>query len=658
MTLPTTSSSSTTAARNASTILPADVRGGMLAPIGAPSVRIRGDGYWGRWQDLNARVMIDHCASWMRRVGWIGNFEAAAAGTLPEARRGREFTDSDVFKLVEAMSWEQARVPTAGRELQILELIEIIGAAQEPDGYINTTFGRPGQAPRYSDMEWGHELYDYGHLLQAAVARLRTSGPDALFEIATKVADHICATFGAGGLETVCGHPEVELGLIEFARATGEERYRRQAELFLERRGHHVLNDVEFGREYFQDDLPIREASVLRGHAVRALYLAAAAVDLAVDRGDVDLLAAIERQWENTVRARTYITGGMGSHHQDEAFGADFELPSDRAYCETCAGVGSFMLSWRLLLATGKARYADLMERTLFNVIATAPAEDGRTFFYTNTLHQRTPGRAMPPDEQSPRAASSLRAPWFEVSCCPTNVARTLSTLDAYVSTTDADGLTVQLYTSADIHAVLPDGRAATVHVETDYPRSGSVRLAVDATEGAPWTLRLRVPDWADGDVRLERGGESVDSGEFSGRIDDGWLSVPDVGATDEIIVLQLPMTPKFTFGDSRIDSARAAVAVERGPLVYCAESIDLDSAAFGAVPHVDQIIVDTTLPPSHVDDRVFAHVQVDGANAGAWPYRSEVPTTATGRAQVELVPYNTWGQRGPATMRVWLRTQ
>lgn len=657
MTLPATILSAT-AASNTSTIIPADVRGGRLAPIGAPNVRIRRDGHWGRWQDLNARVMIDHCASWMRRAGWIGNLEAAAAGTLPEARRGREFTDSDVFKLVEAMSWEQGRFPTAGRQLQILELIEIIGAAQEPDGYINTQFGRPGQAPRYSNMEWGHELYNYGHLLQAAVARLRTTGPDELLEIATKVADHICDTFGDGGLETVCGHPEIELGLIEFARATGEERYRRQAELFLERRGHQVLKDIEFGREYFQDDLPIREATVLRGHAVRALYLAAAAVDLAVDRGDTELLTAIERQWENTVRARTYITGGMGSHHQDEAFGADFELPSDRAYCETCAGVGSFMLSWRLLLATGKARYADLMERTLFNVIATAPAEDGRSFFYTNTLHQRTPGRVTPSDEQSPRAASSLRAPWFEVSCCPTNVARTLSTLDAYLATTDADGLRVQLYTSADIHAVLPDGRIITVRVETDYPRSGIVRLAVDATDGGPWTLRLRVPDWADGDVGLERGGVRVDGGELSASIDDGWLSVPDVGAKDEMIVLQLPMTPKFTFGDSRIDSARAAVAVERGPLVYCAESIDLDPAAFGAEPHVDQIIVDTTLPPSGIDGRVFAHVQIDAANAGTWPYQSAAPTTETGRAEVELVPYNTWGQRGPATMRVWLRTQ
>ncbi len=322
---------------------------GVVRPLSMDEVTLAPEGYWGVGQEINAPSIVEHCAHWMETEGWVDNLIAAAEGTLPGARRGREFTDSDVYKLIEAMSWENGRRPTPELEASIRRLIEIVGNAQEPDGYINTNFGRPGQADRYSDLEWGSELYNYGHLLQAAVARVRTTGPDRLLEIATRVADHICDTFGEGGIESVCGHPEIELGLIELARVTGDERYRRQAELFLDRRGHHVLEDIEFGRSYYQDDVPLRDATVFRGHAVRATYLAAAAVDLGIDRGDDSLVEVIRRQLDRTLGRRTYVTGGMGSHFQDEAFGLDFELPSDRAYAETCAGVGSFMLAWRLL---------------------------------------------------------------------------------------------------------------------------------------------------------------------------------------------------------------------------------------------------------------------------------------------------------------------
>ena len=202
----------------------------------------------------------------------------------------------------------------------------------------------------------------------------------------------MCDTFGDGGIERVGGHPEVELGLAELARLTGEQRYLDQAATFVERRGRGTLGEIQFGPAYFQDDIPIRDATVFRGHAVRALYLAAGAVDVAVETGDDELLGILIAQWENTIARRTYLTGGMGSQHTGEAFGDDFVLPPDRAYSETCAGIASVMLAWRLLLATGEARFADLIERTLHNVVATSPAPDGRHFFYANPLHQRVPG--------------------------------------------------------------------------------------------------------------------------------------------------------------------------------------------------------------------------------------------------------------------------
>src|SRR5690606_32587933 len=239
-------------------------------------------------------------------------------------------------------------------------------------------------------------------------------------------------------------------------------------------------------------------AEVLRGHAVRANYLSAAAVDVAVETEDAELLDALRGQWQRTVERRTYVTGGQGSHHQDEAFGEDWELPPDRAYSETCAGVGSIMFSWRLLLTDGDERYADLIERTLFNVLATSTAPNGRAFFYTNTLHKRTPTQEVDPEATSPRASSSLRAPWFEVSCCPPNVARTLAGLAAYVATVDDEGLQLHQYAPAEIRTTVA-GAPVALDVETGYPRDGVVRVHVRSDAAAPWTLSLRVPAWADG---------------------------------------------------------------------------------------------------------------------------------------------------------------
>ncbi|MGO4753747.1 beta-L-arabinofuranosidase domain-containing protein, partial [Streptomyces sp. 2MCAF27] len=269
-----------------SLVLPVAPTRGRLRPLGLDEVRITG-GFWARRREINATATLGHCRDWMARVGWIGNFRAAVEGRIERDRRGREFADSDVYKLLEAMAWETAGHATdSSLDAQIAELTESIAPAQEPDGYLNTAFGRPGQQPRYSDLEWGHELYCYGHLIQAGVAQARARGEGELTKIARRAADHVCATFGPGGIEGVCGHPEIEPALVELARLTGEQRYLDQAALFIDRRGHRTLADTEFGRAYYQDDLPIRQATVLRGHAVRALYLAAGAVDVAVETGD------------------------------------------------------------------------------------------------------------------------------------------------------------------------------------------------------------------------------------------------------------------------------------------------------------------------------------------------------------------------------------
>lgn len=616
---------------------------GRVRPLGLAQVSITG-GFWGSRQAVNATATLAHCESWMERLGWLANFDRVAEGTTGPDRPGWSFSDSEVYKLLEALSWETARTGDPEAEAAIKRLTVRIARAQDADGYLNTCYGHAGQPPRYSDLEFGHELYNTGHLLQAAVARLRTHGEDELVRVARRAADHVCRIFGPDGRPGICGHPEIEVGLAELGRALGEDRYVEQARLFLERRGHGTLKDIPLGRAYFQDDIPIREADVWRGHAVRALYLTAAAVDVAVERGDDELLNAVRRQWERSVARRTYITGGMGSRHQDEGFGEDWELPPDRAYCETCAGVASIMVSWRLHLATGDVRYTDLIERTLYNVIATSPSPDGQAFFYANPLHQRMPGRPADPDEVSPRAEAGARAAWFDVSCCPTNVARTLAGLHGYLATTDDDGLRIHQYAPSTIRAELPDGRQIAVDVETDYPDSGTVRLRVAADASAPWTLALRVPAWADGATLTEDGRTRP--------VEPGLAEVRRAFRAGEVITLELPMEPRFTWPDPRIDAVRGCVAVERGPEVLCAESRDL--------PHpggLDALAIDPRSAPRSEPGGARVRARSPLYAARPWPYppAAAAPAADAEWFDVPLRPYHSWAQRGPSSMRVWL---
>ena len=626
-----------------------------LRPLGLGEVAITG-GFWGHRQQINAEASLAHIEGWLEHEGWLANFDLVRDGGPATARRGREFSDSEVYKLLEAMAWELARADDPALEARFGALVERVAAAQQADGYLNTAFGRPGQEPRYSDLEWGHELYCYGHLIQAGVARARTHGPDLLVDVARRAADHVCDTFGPDGIASVCGHAEIEPALVELFRLTGERGYLEQARLFVERRGHQVLADIEFGRSYFQDDVPIREATVLRGHAVRATYLAAGAVDLASETADDGLLTALTTQWRATVARRTYLTGGIGSRHQDEAFGEDFFLPPDRAYSETCAGVGSIMFAWRLLMANGGSEYGDLIERTLYNVVATSPSADGRAFYYTNTLHQRELGTTPDSDRSTGRASSSLRAPWFHVSCCPGNVARTLASLAAYVATTDDDGLQVHQYAPSQIRTRLADGRAVELDVETNYPRSGTVVLRSVAAEQATWTLTLRVPGWAEG--------ASVISDGERRPVTPGTVQVTRTFRPGDEVVLELPVAPRFTWPDPRIDAVRGCVAVERGPEVLCVESVDVPE-----VDHVDRLRLDTSVAPWEVDGRVVVRARPRAFADDAWPYSATDPATSPATSpepdgaarcpdlDVTLVPYHDWANRGPSTMRVWIPT-
>jgi len=623
---------------------------GKFSPIQITDYRIT-DGFWARQQRLNRDVTIAHCDRSMEKVGWVENFRAAVRGTLGTERVGRLFTDSDIYKTMETMAWENGRQSSPEFQARLEELTQIVAAVQEKDGYLNTFYGYDGGPARYSDMELGHELYCYGHLIQAAVAVMRAGGPDDFVKVAIRAADHICQEFGENGRQTICGHPEIETALVELYRATGEERYLKQAKLFVDRRGHKSLSDTSYkGRDYYQDNVPLREAEVLVGHAVRALYLAAGAIDVAVETGDTKLFNSIKAQYDRTLERRTYLTGGMGSNHHGETFGEDFELSSERAYAETCAAIASVHVAWRLLLATGETHYADIIERTLFNSIASSPSVDGKSFFYVNTLQRRTPGIEPEPGVPSLRRTDGMRAPWFTTSCCPANMARTFASLSGYFVTTDNEGVQIHQYAAGKMDLTFGAGRHTTLTVATDYPLTGVIKVRVEKTDGDLWALKLRVPAWASSARLTDGDSERV--------VSAGVVTIARSWKVGDEVTLTLDMTPRFVYPDPRIDAVRGCVAVERGPLVYAIESVDQ--------PEMDlQTVEITTLVPASdtgadLGLRDIVPVTAKGAirqlQHDGWPYFNGAPVMKDDDpVTLTFIPYYSWANRGASTMRIWV---
>jgi DUF1680 family protein len=456
--------------------------------------------------------------------------------------------------------------------------------------------------------------------------------------------------FGPDGNQGIDGHPEIETALVELYRATGERRYLDQAKLFVDRRGHQTLSDTFFrGRDYYQDRVPLRQARVLVGHAVRALYLAAGAVDVAVETGDIELLEAIRRQYDTALERRTYLHGGMGSNHHGESFGDDFELPSERAYAETCAAVASIQLAWRLLLATGEERYADVIERTIYNAVVSAPSLDGETFFYVNALQRREPSWEPEPGGLSMRRTDGQRASWFTTSCCPTNFARLFASFTGYAVTTRGDAVQVHQYLAGGVRASLDGGREMRLRVETGYPADGGIRITVEATDDDEWELAVRVPGWARSATVAVAGGPAE-------TVEPGLHAIRRRWRTGDVVEVRLDMAPRVVRADPRVDALRGQFAIERGPLVYCVESIDQPGV------DLDAIVVD----PSSIEEApaVAGLLALPSIHARAielaipdspWPYAPRPTVGERGAARLTLIPYFEWANRGTSTMRVWL---
>jgi hypothetical protein len=560
---------------------------------------------------------------------------------LPETGyRGPVFMDSDIYKTLEAIGWELVRSaehPQPALAAFAESATGLLAQAQQPDGYLNSYVQVSGE-PRYARLAWSHEMYCAGHLIQAAIALQRggstalpsTALPSAgrLLGVATRLADHLVREF-AGRQKGLDGHPIIETALVELYRETGTDSYLNLAQQFIDQRGHGLAGDSGMGRRYLQDHLPVRESLTEEGHVVRALYLEAGATDAAVETHDDELLQASIRRWDDMVASKTYLTGGNGSRHMNEGFGDRFELPPDRAYNETCAAIASFQWAWRLLLATGDAKYADHMERVLYNGFAGAVSAEGDRFFYVNPLQRR--------EDHFEKDDPGRRRVWFNCACCPPNIMRLLASLQYYLATTDDGTLYLHQYTGSRL-----SGAGLDLEISTDYPWSGQVTVRVHAAPPDARGLALRIPAWsANTSVKINHLPERTVVPAT------GYLRLNQEWRPGDEVVLHLDMTPRWAYPDRRVDAVRGCAAIERGPLVYCAEQAD-------QLVRLDELAVrpGTRLTEHEVIlDGIGRTIQVSVAARHVPP----PPEQPVQRVSAVTIPYFQWDNRAPGAMRVWL---
>jgi hypothetical protein len=567
---------------------------------------------------------------------------AGAAGRY----RGPVFMDTDIYKTLEAIGWELAHGDRPELGAFAARTTSLLAQAQLPDGYLDSYFQVTGE-PKYSRLASSHEMYCAGHLIQAAVALRRGAGDARLLDVATRLADHLVREF-LGQARGLDGHPIIETALVELYRETASDDYLALARQFVDQRGAGLAGDSGLGRRYLQDDVPVRQSVTEVGHVVRALYLEAGVVDVAAETGDTALLKSSADRWADMVAAKTYLTGGNGSRHADEGFGDRFELPPDRAYNETCAAIASFHWSWRLLLATGDARYADHMERVLYNGFGSGVSADGRRFFYVNPLQRR--------EDHFEQDDPGRRREWFSCSCCPPNIMRLIASLDHYIASTGTDttgiDTTGAAATGADtlyLHLLTGSrvaGAGLDVEVVTGYPWSGRVEVTVLAAAGERG-LAVRIPAWSE-----VTGFRLNDDPERPVAPAGRYLLFRRAWRPGDRVTVELDVTPRVRRPDRRVDAVRGCVAVERGPLVYCFEQADQPAGT-----RVDDLLLapggvlaEVPVMLDGVGETIQVRVPARALGPGDEPSNgAAADVTAVG------VPYFQWDNRDGAPMRVWM---
>ena len=622
-------------------------------PINFTEVHIT-DQFWAPRMETNQKITIPYAFQQCEETGRIKNFEEAVSVRTGQAETGKfcsvyPFDDSDVFKVIEGASYSLRVHPDPELDQYLDDLIAKIAAAQEEDGYLYSARTVNSESPvrwveeeRWANMYLGHELYNVGHMYEAAVAHYLATGKRTFLDVAIRNADLIASVFGPGKKHGAPGHQEIEIGLVKLYRVTGDRKYLDLAKFFLDERGN--SEDRKLFGEYSQDHKSVIEQSEAVGHAVRAAYMYSGMADVAALTGDSSYIQAIGRIWEDVVFGKLYLTGGIGATGAGEAFGGDYNLPNATAYAETCASIGNALWNQRMFLLNGDAKYIDVLERVLYNGLISGVALSGDLFFYSNPLES---------------FGQHKRSPWFACACCPSNISRFMPSVPGYVYAMRNDVLYINLFVNSDVQANLK-GHDVKIKQETEYPWDGKIKIKVDPDSPARFAVYVRIPEWAQNqpvpsdlyrymnpsskEVILKVNGEEADL-----NLEKGYARIRRNWNRGDTVELDLPMPIRRVLSHPEIKENIGKAALERGPIVYCAEWPDNQGSVSNLV-----LPDDVELTVERRDDLFDGIVVIKGQILALHEGQDE-NSPVKKQQEFTAIPYYAWAHRGQGEMAVWL---
>ena len=626
-----------------------------ITPVPFTKVKVT-DSFWGQRLKASRDVTIPLAFSKCEETGRYTNFEKAANPSDSYEVKGYSFDDTDVYKTIEGASYSLQTYPDKKLVHYIDSVLDIVAKAQEKDGYLYTSRTMNPKHPHEwaGDKRWSkvedlsHEFYNLGHMVEGAVAHFQATGSRKFLDIACRYADCVCREIGTkpGQVCVVPGHQIAEMALCKLYVLTGEQRYLDQAKFFLDYRGKTTIKT-----EYSQSHKPVVEQDEAVGHAVRAAYMYAGMADVAALTGDKSYINAIDNIWNNIVEKKLYITGGIGATNNGEAFGKNYELPNMSAYCETCAAIGNVYVNYRLFLLHGESKYYDVLERSLYNGLISGVSLDGGGFFYPNPLESM---------------GQHQRQPWFGCACCPSNIARFIPSLPGYVYAVNKRDVYVNLFMS-NTSQLSVAGKGITLEQQTQYPWDGDIAIKVAANKAGQWAMKVRIPGWVRNEVVPSNLYEftdnlrpqyniTVNGNAVNGKLtDDGYFTIDRKWKKGDVVRVHFDMDPRTVRANNNVEADRGFVAIERGPIVYCAEWPDNDFDIMGALVNQSpkMTVEDGTL---HAKDKKVAdyYIKVIKTDAQLLSFDKQGRLN-TKDVKLSLIPYYAWCHRGSGKMRVWL---
>lgn len=621
------------------------------------------DNFWLPRIKVNHTVTIPASFERCESTGRVKNFEMAAA------RSGKfctiyPFDDTDIYKTIEGASFSLSLNPDPALEAYIDTLIIKIGLAQEPDGYLYTArtinpmaaHAWAGKERWEKEREHSHELYNAGHLYEAAAAHYQATGKRTLLEIALKNADLVCSVFGHSKKHVAPGHQVIEMGLVKLYRITGKKEYLETAKYFIEERGRYdgydsASKDPFKNGSYWQDDIPVIDQDEAVGHAVRAGYLYAAVADIAALTGDQKFLEAIDRIWNNVVEKKIYVQGGVGAEGNGERFGENYELPNATAYNETCAAIANIYWNHRMFLLHGESKYIDVLEKTLYNAFLSGVGMDGKSFFYTNAMEIR--------NSFSHNDMETSRSGWFPCSCCPTNVTRLVPSIPGYMYAVKDNALYVNLFAGSTARVEMKEVNVEVTQ-ENNYPWNGDLRFLINPAKGVAFDLLLRIPGWSREEAipsalyeYAKRFGSkpdiSVNGKSIEVNIENGYAVVSRKWKRGDVVELKLPMPVRRVVSNPELKDNFNKISLQRGPVMYCAEWPDNNGKTSNLILPRESSITATYNPD------LLNGVTVLDSEAIAITVNENGNEVSSRKQRFVAIPYYAWAHRGKGEMMVWI---